>query len=252
MVIDAYNSAQNVRVRSDYLIGAVRDPATAESGFQVEPLLERMDAAGVDKAMVGSLAQRPENDFLADLVAKHPDRLFGFGQVMPQWDDAVDQIRTFAAKPGMLGLKLHPTLHGYLASDRSLLDPIFEVCREEGLAVLFNALDDAFCSPLGVEEVARNFPEVPTVLAHMGIVWNVPDAIRVAERNDNIYLETSTTLLCDVRHAYRRLGPEKILMGSDWPASDFDLERMKIAKVITNDDDRALVEGENLARILSI
>jgi predicted TIM-barrel fold metal-dependent hydrolase len=105
---------------------------------------------------------------------------------------------------------------------------------------------------MAIEDVARGFPEVPTVIAHMGAVWNVPDAITVAERNPHVYLETSATLLSDVRRAYARLGPAKILMGTEWPGHDFDLERMKIGKAITDDADRALVEGGNMARLLGI
>lgn len=41
-------------------------------------------------------------------------------------------------------------------------------------------------------------------------------------------------------------------MGSEWPGSDFDLERMKIAKAIPDAADRALVEGGNYARIMRI
>ena len=59
-------------------------------------------------------------------------------------------------------------------------------------------------------------------------------------------------MLSDVRVAYARVGPEKIVMGSEYPGSDFDLERMKIAKAIEDPSDRALVEGGNIARILGI
>ncbi|MGO4425531.1 amidohydrolase family protein, partial [Streptomyces sp. MCAF7] len=95
-------------------------------------------------------------------------------------------------------------------------------------------------------------PRVPTIIAHMGAVWNVPEAIIVAERQPHVYLETSATLLSDVKRAYTRLGPEKILMGSEWPGSDFDLERMKIAKAVEDEKDRALVEGGNMARLLGL
>jgi uncharacterized protein len=95
--------------------------------------------------------------------------------------------------------------------------------------VLINALDDAFCAPLAIEEIAKGFPAVPTIIAHMGAVWNVPEAIIVAARNPHIYLETSATLMSDVKRAYARLGASQILLGSEWPGSDFDLERMKIA-----------------------
>jgi uncharacterized protein len=249
-VIDAYNSAQDVRGRSDYLTGG--RPDAPRRPFDVARLLARMDAAGVDMAMVCSLAQRIENDFIAGLVAAHPDRLFGFGQVQPQADDAIEQIAELAQRPGILGLKLHPSLHGYHVADHGLLDPVWAACREHGLAILVNALDDPFVTPLGIEEIARGFPEVPVLIGHMGAVWNVPEACIVAARNDNLYLETSATLLSDVRVAYARVGPEKIVMGSEYPGSDFDLERMKIAKAIEDEHDRALVEGGNIARILGI
>jgi predicted TIM-barrel fold metal-dependent hydrolase len=252
MIIDAYNTTQNVRTRSDYLTG-VRpgDPPPPHVEFDPRRILDRMDAAGVDMAMCCSLAQRIENDFIIDLVGRFPDRLFGFGQVLPAADDALDEIGRIA-EAGLVGLKLHPSMHGYHVADHGLLDPVLRECREHGLMVLFNALDDAFCAPLAIEEIVKGFPEVPVLIAHMGAVWNVPEAIIVAERNPNVYLETSATLLSDVRRAYARLGPEKIVLGSEWPGSDFDLERMKIAKAIADDADRALIEGGNMARLLGL
>jgi hypothetical protein len=109
VIIDCYNTAQNERGRSDYLTGARPGEAPPPHvPFDPNALLERMDAAGVDLAMVCSLAQRIENDFLVDLVGKHPQRLFAFGQVRPQDDDALDEIAR-CADAGMRGLKLHPT-----------------------------------------------------------------------------------------------------------------------------------------------
>ena len=252
MIIDAYNTTQDRRGRSDYLSG-VRpgEKPPAYTPFDPKRILDRMDAAGVDRAMVCSLAQGIENDFLIDLVKAHPDRLFGFGQVMPQWENATDEIRRFA-DAGLVGLKLHPSLHGYHVADHGLLDPVFRECARHGMAVIINALDDAFCAPFSIEEIVKDHPDVPTIIAHMGAVWNVPEAIIVAERRENVYLETSATLMADVKRAYARVGAEKILLGSEWPGSDFDLERMKIAKAIPDAADRALVEGENYARILRL
>ncbi len=252
MIIDEYNTTQDVRGRSDYLTGARPGQAPPPyTPFDPNRILDRMDAAGVDMAMVCSLAQRIENDFIAGLVEKHPDRFIGFGQVMPQADDALDEIARMKDL-GISGLKLHPSMHGYHVADHGLLDPVFEKCAELGMPVLINALDDAFCAPLAIEEIAKGHPTVPTIIAHMGAVWNVPEAIIVAERNPHIYLETSATLIADVRRAYARIGASQILLGSEWPGSDFDLERMKIAKAIPDDADRALVEGGNMARILGL
>ncbi|MBB2975364.1 hypothetical protein FHX49_000930 [Microbacterium endophyticum] len=252
MIIDAYNTTQDVRGRSDYLTGARPGQQPPEYvPFDPQRILDRMDAANVDMAMVCSLAQRIENEFIIGLQSSHPERFIGFGQVLPQADDAIDQIRRLA-EAGIRGLKLHPSMHGYHVADHGLLDPVFDACAEHGMVVLVNALDDAFCAPLAIEEIAKGHPDVPTIIAHMGAVWNVPEAIIVAERQPHVYLETSATLMADVKRAYARLGPSKILMGSEWPGSDFDLERFKIAKAVPDEADRALIEGENFARILGI
>ncbi len=250
MIIDAYNTTQDVRGRSDYLTGArPGEEPPAYTPFDPDRILTRMDAAGVDMAMVCSLAQRIENDFIIGLQDSYPERFIGFGQVMPQADDALDEIRRMN-EAGIRGLKLHPSMHGYHVADHGLLDPVFRLCGELGMTIIINALDDAFCAPFAIEEIAKDHPDVPTIIAHMGAVWNVPEAIIVAERRENVYLETSATLMADVKRAYARLGAEKILLGSEWPGSDFDLERMKIAKAIPDEADRALVEGGNMARIL--
>ncbi len=151
--------------------------------FDPKRILDRMDAAGVDMAMVRSLAQRIENDFIISLVRAHPKRLFGFGQVVPSADDALDEIARIA-EAGLSGLKLHPSLHGYHVADHGLLDPSFEACAKHRLPVLINALDDAFCAPLAIEEIAREIipgcrPSLPT----WGRCGDMPEAIIVAERN---------------------------------------------------------------------
>ncbi|WP_375386136.1 amidohydrolase family protein [uncultured Microbacterium sp.] len=243
MIIDAYNNTWKAGGTSDYLTSESYTPAD---------MIARMDDAGVDMAVGCSLGQMIDNDFIAETVRQHPDRIIGFGQVDPRRPDAVEGIRRCGEELGLKGLKLHPTMHGYHFADHGLLDPIFEAAAEQRLAVLVNALDDPFCAPLSIEEIAKQFPGVPVLIAHMGTVWNVSEALIVAERNDNVYLETSGTQLLEVQMAYRRVGAAKLVMGTDWPGNHFDLERAKIARAIEDPGDRALVEGINLARILGL
>lgn len=243
MIIDAYNNIWQAGQNSDYL--------TAET-YSVEMMLRDMDAAGVDMAVGCSLGQMIDNDYTASVGRKYPDRIIPFGQVNARDTDAADRIRRDHDRHGFRGLKLHPVLHGYHVVDHGLLDPIFEACAERRIIVLFNALDDAFIHPLGIEEIAKDHPNVPTLIAHMGTVWNVGEAILVAKRTPNIYLETSSAQLIEVRMAYRDLGPEKIVMGTDWPGSDFEMERMKIGKSVSDAAHRKMIEGGNLALMLGL
>ena len=243
MIIDAYNNVWQAAGTSDYL--------TAES-YTPEDMLRSMDLAGVDMAVGCSLGQMMDNNFIAQTMQRYPERIIGFGQVNPRFPDAVEQIDNLAKNLKLKGLKLHPTMHGYHFADHGLLDPIFDAANRNNLVVLVNALDDPFCAPLSIEEISRGFPNTPVLIAHMGTVWNLNEAILVAKRNPNIYLETSGSQLLDVKLAYRSLGPDQLVMGTDWPGSDFDLERAKIARAIQYAKDRELVEGNNLARLLRI
>ena len=243
MIIDAYNNVWQAAGTSDYL--------TAES-YTPDDMIASMDRAGVAMAVGCSLGQMMDNNFIAQTMAKYPERIIGFGQVNPRVNDAVATIEHCAQTLKLKGLKLHPTMHGYHFADHGLLDPIFEAADRNKLVVLVNALDDPFCAPLSIEEIARGFPNTPVLIAHMGTVWNLNEAILVAKRNPNIYLETSGSQLLDVKLAYRSVGHEQIVMGTDWPGNDFDLERAKIARAIANPSHREAVEGGNLGKLLGI
>ena len=243
MIIDAYNNVWQAAGNSDYL--------TAES-YTPEEMIMSMDRAGVDMAVGCSLGQMLDNNFIAQTMKKYPDRIIGFGQVNPRANDAVATINHCAKELNLKGLKLHPTMHGYHFADHGLLDPIFEAADKNRLVVLVNALDDPFCAPLSIEEIARGFPNTPVLIAHMGTVWNLNEAILVAKRSPNIYLETSGSQLLDVKLAYRSVGPDQIVMGTDWPGNDFDLERAKIQRAVPSQNHRDAIEGGNLARLLGL
>lgn len=88
-----------------------------------EHLIAEMDAAGVRRAVVLSVAYwfgsprfqlsdevarvRAENDYTARQVARYPDRLVGFCSISPLKDYAVAEIERCASELRLRGLKLH-------------------------------------------------------------------------------------------------------------------------------------------------
>src|SRR5687768_2539431 len=103
MIIDAYNNIWEAQGNSDYLAGDT---------FTAEDLIPLLDEAGVDMAVGCSLGQAIDNDYVAGVVARYPDRFIGFGGVNPRLPGAVESIRD-CARMGLKGIKLHPTLNGY-------------------------------------------------------------------------------------------------------------------------------------------
>lgn len=83
-----------------------------------------LDEAGIEKGVILSLGYfygfpelegsefddpdyvRAENRYVADQVARYPERLAGFFSVNPTADYALDEIRYWASEGGLLGLKL--------------------------------------------------------------------------------------------------------------------------------------------------
>ena len=81
--------------------------------------------------------------------------------------------------------------------------------------------------PNRIANVAARFPEVPIIMDHMGYPDATEDAIRVAEEHPNIYLGTtilrffkpdpSQAVPQAVADAVRRVGPERVVWGSNLP-----------------------------------
>ncbi len=65
------------------------------------------------------------------------------------------------------GIKLHPNTLQLYAND-PLYEPYMEVAQQYHLPVLFHSQDD-FSDPLYIYETALKFPDVPVILAHMGM-----------------------------------------------------------------------------------
>jgi uncharacterized protein len=182
---------------------------------------------------------------------EHPDRLFGYCMVNPRDKQAVEILRRYLGE-GLQGLKLHPRLHAFSLGNLMFVGPLLELCVEYRVPVFAHGSgSEEFNMPFHFEEIARAFPQVPIIYGHMGAFNAADDAVTVAKRNPNIYLDTSTASMDMVRNALRSLGPDKILMSTDWPGNDFRFELYKIELLTENDPEaRRKITGENYAKMV--
>lgn len=218
-----------------------------------EDLVRKLDEAGIDMAVIFPFVEGTfSNDPIAEYVAAYPDRLVGFCSVNP-WDvdTAADEVRRRLGA-GFRGIKLHPTIHGYHLSDHGMIDRIFEAAREHAVPVIVHGASDLYNSPLEMAEMARTFPEVPLLMAHMGTFWLFQQAIELARQLPNLYLETSRAPVFEITEAVKALGAGKVIFGTDSPFVDYAWEVQKMERVAETPEDYDLVMGGNIARLLGI
>ena len=110
-------------------------------------LLGYMDAHGIDKSVVLSIATKPTQvgkiNAWASAIAS--DRLIPFGAAFPMaegWRADIDDI----VARGFKGIKLHPEYQGFYVDDESLF-PFYEYAFSKGLIILWHAGYDPVGTP---------------------------------------------------------------------------------------------------------
>jgi predicted TIM-barrel fold metal-dependent hydrolase len=218
-------------------------------------LIDLMDRAHVDQACVMTYTEAPQYneralEYVAESVARFPTRLIGFARLHPWYPQAHDLLEYAVVELGMRGLKLHPV--GTLAHPASS-QSIDLIRHAAGLRipVLFHCGDEPMTTPLAIERAAQLVPEATIILGHMGGYYHVDEAIGVAKRRPNVYLETSAMPYPQkIRDAVRVVGAERVLFASDGPGCRPRLEVEKVRLAGLDPQDEASVLSSNIEHLL--
>lgn len=217
--------------------------------------VDRMDEAGIDRAVVMTIVDAPEVnpdaiEMVAHACAAFPDRLWAFARIHPWYGTESLALLERAFALGFKGLKLHPVstiAHPGGADSIRLI----RRAAEHGAPTLFHCGDEPMTTPLAVAKAAEAVPEATIVLGHMGGYFHVDEAIEVAERVPNVVLETSAMPYPHkIREAVSRIGPERVVYASDGPVCSPRIEVEKVRLAGLDPEAERLVLGENALRIL--
>jgi len=155
------------------------------------------------------------------------------------------------------GVKVHPTSQQFYMHDEQMM-PVWKTCTEYGLPVITHSGPSKGAEQHGEPEqfkkVLTTFPSLRIILAHMGGgAWR---KIYQLSDHENAYFDISEIIEwtgsqhgpTDVELAklIQKLGPEKVLMGSDFPWYNIDhtVKRvMELPYLIKDEKERIL--GEN-------
>jgi predicted TIM-barrel fold metal-dependent hydrolase len=171
-------------------------------------LLESMDAAGIDMAYVFG-----DNDFVEESAQKYPDRFIPFYYFNPRNEmSQLEELEEYGKK-GWRGIKVG---HEYCLA--RAMYPMMEIAEKYDMMVVIHSGPGNEFHPHMIGGLASSFPKVKTAILHMGggVALDVElVSTKVAEKNENIYLETCYCHPYAIKQAVEKIGPWRVLFGSD-------------------------------------
>ena len=234
-----------------------------------DALLADMDAHGIRWTALSPNDPGPEwfgadglavaqmlNDYIAGVVARHPDRLFGLC-VLPLQDEAAAQteLDRCVKKLGMKGVLLYTNIAGKFPDESQfrwlfhraveldiplLLHPPLPVTADivngyEMISTLGNMFDDTIAlTRIILSGILDQLPGLKLVCPHLGgtlpfIIGRMDHQVRVLKRGPKyltrlpseylklVWLDIVSPLPLAMRYAYELMGADRLLFASDRP-----------------------------------
>ncbi|MEO8545514.1 MAG: amidohydrolase family protein [Burkholderiaceae bacterium] len=231
----------------------MRVPSELYEGISLDTMLARMDAAGIERAMLVAAKVGDKNhpscyhvpyELVRDAVRQYPDRFYGLAGLDPtEGMRGVRQLEQAVKEYGFIGAHFYP--HWFeLAPDHARWYPFYAKCVELDIPVQLQVGQSMIYDanyprrsvgrPITLDSVACDFPELKLIGIHVGIPW-ADEMIAMAWKHPNVYIG------CDAHSpAYwpesfvkyiNSYGQDKVLFGTDYPILRFDRTIEEIGKL---------------------
>lgn len=224
-----------------------------------EALIAWHDRFGVEKMIVQPFIPRTYlqdhraiHDRIAALCKAYPGRVYGMASIHPHFtrEDYVREAERCVASLGFVGLKMTPIAHAVRPDSRDGR-MVFDTARMLNVPLMIHTGSGApFADPAGLAHVVEDYPDVPVILAHAGTDLLFAQALQLAERHAQVYLEPSWLSILCVQKALDTLGPTRLLFSSDH-CENLPVELAKYRTVLAGDD-LDLVLGGNAQRLFRL
>ncbi len=248
-----------------FAVDRARRNALAELPEGTSDAARERAAAEIDATMGERLRQ---SNLDACRMAKEHSQLIAFVAADPWALPSVEMrahLQDAVAIHGARGVKLHPVPQRF-SPDDPRMRPIYETCIELGIPIVTHTGPakgpDQYAEPRAFASVLRDFPNLTLVLAHLGGgAWR--QTLEIAQAFPNAYFDCcevmewtgGTTAATNEQLAglIREIGPERVLMGSDFPWYDL---RRSIEIVMgfpgLSLGEKEAILGANAARVLRL
>lgn len=170
---------------------------------------------------------------VVDYVKKDPARLIGFLSLDPTQPNWQQEMEYGHQELGLQGIKLMPMYAGFYPQDEQL-DPLWTYAQKHNLPVLLHT-GTTFISqatiettlPRHIDVVARRFPEVRIIMAHLGHPFE-GECVAVIRKHPYVYADVSALhyrpwqLFHSLMLVHEYGVWNKVLFGTDFPFTTVD------------------------------
>jgi predicted TIM-barrel fold metal-dependent hydrolase len=237
--------------KDEFFAGKMKASNSLMAGLELEPMIERMDAAGIERAFL--IAPKSGRvglpgcyhlpyGVVARAVERHPTRFFGIAGVDPfEGMAGVRALESAVRNDGFIGAHCYP--HWFdLPPDHARYYPFYAKAIELGIPYQLQVGQSMIYSkehrtrsvgrPITLDGVACDLPELKLIGIHVGIPWH-DEMIAMAWKHENVFIGSDAHSPkywpASFVHYIRTFGQDKVIFGTDFPVLDFARTLSEIA-----------------------
>lgn len=212
-----------------------------------EIVLKSMELYNIDYALVSNAAVEydcelqpvplemqisQEESFLGSVAfaRKNKDKIGILPWIKPATETADERFEEILKEnlDVIHGIKVHP-FHSKTAFDSERVEPYIKLAQKYHLPVLTHTADCDEASPVRVYNMAKKYPDVNFVMAHMGLGTDNQEAISLLGKLPNLYGDTAWVPLSSTLQIVKEYGSKKLIFGSDSPIDGLHTYRENMA-----------------------
>jgi uncharacterized protein len=267
-IVDAWGQCPGTRFMEQPWLATLNRWTGRGSPAAVDPgrMIAHMDEAGVSRMLLsawwGPQGELIENEHVAGLVDRYPDRLTGIASAdLSRPMEAVRVIRHYVTECGFRGVRIVPWLWNLPPDDRRYY-PIYAACCDLGVPFMTQI---GYTGPLCpsepgrpipyLEHVLLDFPELVVIGGHVGFPW-FDEVVALMGKFPGLYVDTSAY----VAHRFpaalvefmRGRGRERVMFGTNYPMLTPARCLDGLATLALDEDTLALFLGANAQRVFGL
>ncbi|WP_320129021.1 amidohydrolase family protein [uncultured Sphaerochaeta sp.] len=171
-------------------------------------------------------------------IESEKNHFWGMASINPHFreEDYVKEAVRCIKDLGFVGIKITPIGHATHPSSRDAM-VVWETCRQLKVPLMIHTgAGIPFSDPISVAPALELYRDVPCVLAHAGSEMHNQQALYLAKKFDNVFLEPSWVGVLGVKKMIEQIGCSKILFSTD-NIFNIPVEIAKYRSLIKNRED---------------